>query len=121
MRATSREEPASNGRDTGQQPDTDQNKGPVPCSREARGQTGDDGQRRDIQGPLPHVDDDGGGDGDTATLLQDDGADEDLAEQERRQQQAEAGEVADVGVVNRDAGLSPPAGGRSSAARAARG
>ena len=46
--------------------------------------------------------------GNTATLPQNDGANENLAEQQRRQQQAEAGEVAHVRVVNRDAGLGTP-------------
>ena len=35
----------------------------------------------------------------------DDGPHRDLPEQERREQQAEAGEIADVGIANRDADL----------------
>ena len=69
---------------------------------------GDDAERDQVEQALPQVHDDDGRHRHASARPVDPGADRDLAEQERRQQQAEAGEVADVGVANRNADVGSP-------------
>ena len=96
-------------RDGRQQAEREQDRGPGREPPEQNGQdAGHDAERDQVEQPLPQVDDHDGRRGHAAARAENRRSNRNLPEQERRQQQAEPGEIADVSVADGNAHLRPP-------------
>jgi hypothetical protein len=80
----------------------------VDAEQQETERAGDGGQRHEVEETFPEIDEDGRGHRHVTPAAQDDGTNGDLAEEEWREEQAQPGKVADVGIANRNPRLGAP-------------